>query len=428
MSASLIRIICLMTLLAAFPTRAEQNDGLQLQSVVIVSRHGVRAPTKLTPLMQNVTPDTWPQWSVPLGWLTPRGGELISLLGDYQRQRLISEGLINTAQCPSAKQVAVIADTDERTRKTGEAFISALAPHCALPVHVQQNLRQTDPLFNPLKTGHCQLDKPTVRAAILKQAGGSIEALNKQYQPAFTTLADVLNFRESPLCQQEKRCTLPEALPSELEVSKRNVSFSGAWGLASTVSEIFLLQQAQGMADPGWGRIKNSEQWQQLLSLHNAQFDLLQRTPEVASSRATPLLDLIIATLTPGHAGKQMAGISLPTSLLFIAGHDTNLVNLGGALGMSWTLPGQPDNTPPGGELVFERWHRTTDNTDWIQVSLVYQTLQQMRNVTRLSMTTPPGKVPLTVKGCQETNSQGMCSLKSFTAVINTIRNPACAL
>lgn len=58
MSASLIRIICVMTLLAAFPTRAEQNDGLQLQSVVIVSRHGVRAPTKLTPLMQNVTPDT----------------------------------------------------------------------------------------------------------------------------------------------------------------------------------------------------------------------------------------------------------------------------------------------------------------------------------------------------------------------------------
>lgn len=59
---------------------------------------------------------------------------------------------------------------------------------------------------------------------------------------------------------------------------------------------------------------------------------------------------------------------------------------------MSWTLPDQPDNTPPGGELVFERWHRATDNTDWIQVSLVYQTLQQMRNVTRLSMTTPPGK------------------------------------
>lgn len=53
-----------------------------------------------------------------------------------------------------------------------------------------------------------------MRAAILKQAGGSIEALNKQYQPAFTTLADVLNFRESPLANKrnaahyQKRCPL----------------------------------------------------------------------------------------------------------------------------------------------------------------------------------------------------------------------------
>ncbi len=48
--------------------------------------------------------------------------------------------------------------------------------------------------------------------------------------------------------------------------------------------------------------------------------------------------------------------MTLPTSVLFIAGHDTNLANLGGALELNWTLPGQPDNTPPGGELVFERW------------------------------------------------------------------------
>ncbi|MGC6744132.1 hypothetical protein ACP0HM_01685 [Escherichia coli] len=39
--------------------------------------------------------------------------------------------------------------------------------------------------------------------------------------------------------------------------------------------------------------------------------------------------------------------MTLPTSVLFIAGHDTNLANLGGALELNWTLPGQPDNTPP---------------------------------------------------------------------------------
>ena len=41
--------------------------------------------------MQDVTPDAWPTWPVKLGWLTPRGGELIAYLGHYQRQRLVAD-------------------------------------------------------------------------------------------------------------------------------------------------------------------------------------------------------------------------------------------------------------------------------------------------------------------------------------------------
>ncbi|MGQ7113733.1 histidine-type phosphatase, partial [Escherichia sp. TWPC-MK] len=84
--------------------------------------------------------------------------------------------------------------------------------------------------------------------------------------------------------------------------------------------------------------------------------------------------------VAPHPPQKQAYGVTLPTSVLFIAGHDTNLANLGGALELNWTLPGQPDNTPPGGELVFERWRRLSDNSQWIQVSLVFQTLQLMRD------------------------------------------------
>lgn len=211
-------------------------------------------------------------------------------------------------------------------------------------------------------------------------------------------------------------------------VPSDNVSLTGAVSLASMLTEIFLLQQAQGMPEPGWGRITDSHQWNTLLSLHNAQFYLLQRTPEVARSRATPLLDLIKTALTPHPPQKQAYGVTLPTSVLFIAGHDTNLANLGGALELNWTLPGQPDNTPPGGELVFERWRRLSDNSQWIQVSLVFQTLQQMRDKTPLSLNTPPGEVKLTLAGCEERNAQGMCSLAGFTQIVNEARIPACSL
>ena len=394
MKAILIPFLSLLIPFTPQSAFAQSEPELKLESVVIVSRHGVRAPTKATQLMQDVTPDAWPTWPVKLGWLTPRGGELIAYLGHYQRQRLVADGLLAKKGCPQPGQVAIIADVDERTRKTGEAFAAGLAPDCAITIHTQADTSSPDPLFNPLKTGVCQLDNANVTDAILSRAGGSIADFTGHRQTAFRELEQVLNFPQSNLClnreKQDESCSLTQALPSELKVSADNVSLTGAVSLASMLTEIFLLQQAQGMPEPGWGRITDSHQWNTLLSLHNAQFYLLQRTPEVARSRATPLLDLIMTALPP-H-------------------------------------PGQPDYTPPGGELVFERWRRLSDNSQWIQVSLVFQTLQQMRDKTPLSLNTPPGEVKLTLAGCEERNAQGMCSLAGFTQIVNEARIPACAL
>ncbi len=404
---------------------------MRLERVVIVSRHGVRAPTKFTPVMKDVTPYQWPQWDVPLGWLTPRGGELVSELGQYQRLWFTSKGLLNNQTCPSPGQVAVIADTDQRTRKTGEAFLAGFAPKCNIQVHYQKDEEKTDPLFNPVKMGTCSFNTLKVKKAILERAGGNIELYTQRYQPSFRILEEVLNFSQSKICktkEKSKECTLPEALPSELKVTLDNVSLPGVWSLSSTLTEIFLLQEAQGIPQVAWGRIAGDKEWTDLLSLHNAQFDLLQRTPEVARSRATPLLDMIDTTLLTNGATENRYGIKLPVSLLFIAGHDTNLANLSGALDLNWSLPGQPDNTPPGGELVFERWKRTSDNTDWVQVAFVYQTLRNMRDIQPLSLKNPAGKVDLKIIACEEKNAEGMCSLKSFSKLIKEIRVAECAV
>lgn len=66
-------------------------------------------------------------------------GELVSELGQYQRLWFTSKGLLNNQTCPSPWQVAVIADTDQRTRKTGEAFLAGLAPKCQIQVHYQKD-------------------------------------------------------------------------------------------------------------------------------------------------------------------------------------------------------------------------------------------------------------------------------------------------
>ena len=139
MKAILIPFLSLLIPLTPKSAFAQSEPELKLESVVIVSRHGVRAPTKATQLMQDVTPDAWPTWPVKLGWLTPRGGELIAYLGHYQRQRLVADGLLTKNGCPQPGQVAIIADVDERTRKTGEAFAAGLAQQ--MRHHIEQMRR-----------------------------------------------------------------------------------------------------------------------------------------------------------------------------------------------------------------------------------------------------------------------------------------------
>lgn len=84
---------------------------------------------------------------------------------------------------------------------------------------------------------------------------------------------------------------------------------------------------------------------------------------------------------------------------------------------MSWTLPGQPDNTPPGGALVFERW---SDNAGkkYVSVQMMYQTLAQLRNQTPLTLDKPAGSVALKIPGCDDQTAEGYCPLDTFTRLV----------
>ena len=57
-----------------------------LQRVVIVSRHGVRAPIVSLVERSSWASDPWPTWSEPDGNLTARGTLLAEQMGRYYRQ------------------------------------------------------------------------------------------------------------------------------------------------------------------------------------------------------------------------------------------------------------------------------------------------------------------------------------------------------
>jgi 4-phytase/acid phosphatase len=90
-------------------------------------------------------------------------------------------------------------------------------------------------------------------------------------------------------------------------------------------------------------------------------------------------------------------------ALLVLSGHDTNLSNLSGMLGLSWKLPGYPpDDTPPGGALIFSLWRDASSGRYSMKLRYVAQSLDQMRDAQRLSLAAPPEgqDVALDASGC----------------------------
>ncbi|MCF1428939.1 MAG: histidine-type phosphatase [Shewanella sp.] len=418
--------------------QARSSD--KLESVIIISRHGVRSPIKVSPNMRNWATSPWPDWPVPYGDLTNKGAKLMTQLGGFYRDRLISPLGLDSA-CPQAPQIYAWADVDKRTRLSATALLKGMFPGCKIPVHHLADLKAVDPVFRPVQAGQCRYDDATARKTVKHEAGGSMSALENRnaYGQNLVEMGRVLNLTNSPACGSNRiGCSLASLAPSKLETNPdHRLAISGAIGESSSMAEIFLLEQAQGI-NAGWGRIKTQEQWQQLLALHNLKFDLLYGTPYLAKFYATPLMQIVDRAITGKHLfdktdianqgkpplnkaksnspdqilNQQFPDIAENNKLLLLVGHDSNLASLAGALGWQWQLNEQPDNTPPGAALVLEKW-KSGQGGVYVRVSLVYQTLTQMHK--------GDGDTPLHV-------TLGEYPLNEFTARLQQAQQPQCLL
>ena len=105
--------------------------------------------------------------------------------------------------------------------------------------------------------------------------------------------------------------------------------------------------------------------------------------------------------------------------ITLMVGHDSNIASLLSALQVKpYELPGTWENTPIGGQVVFERWHDAKNNKDLLKLEYVYQTADQLRDGEMLSLKNPPKRVTLQLEGCP-TDGNGYCSWEQFTQALN---------
>lgn len=379
---------------------ARPTDPLVVDRVVMLMRHGVRPPTKAPAMPPQVTPERWPDWPTQPGWLTPHGALAVSRLGPVDARAWRGYGLLPAKGCPTAAAMRIVADSDQRTIETAKAWVATLAPGCRIAIdHRPQD--ESDPRFNAIESGKAALDPAKADAAVLAEVGpGGFAALDARYAPLLARIDTIL-------CGSPRAGCGVSGTPSGLAPARadKRPKLTGAIDRASTATQILLLEAAEGkpMAEIGWGRATLADVTA-LGEFHALEFRLVGRPRAVAAANFAGLAEIV-------RDGLAKRG----PRVTMIAGHDTNIANLGGLFDVHWQAPGfAADDPVPGGALILERLHDRAGKR-YVRLRYRAQSLVQLRSAAPLAAGQPYDRI-LPVPGCNARGVAGLCTLEEALA------------
>lgn len=396
-------------------------EDLKLVKVVALQRHGVRPPSN-TKALTPLAAEPWPKWDVPDGQLTSHGKQAITELAKWEGQMLRSHGLLSEG-CPTPGDVFAWANSGyQRTIDTADTFLSVMFPGCGLKAgHL--NTTKQDPLFTASEFDVGRLDQDEARKAVMERMGGSLEPRDPRIKKLMAELQSVLRCCPASFCQEKLKkdsCTFADR-PSELTAiaEGRSVNWTGPLGEASTITQMLLLEYANGFPPEqiGWGRASTAEAVIRLSELRKIKYDYQERVPYIARRGASNILNQILlaleagARMNPADADKALADAKLA---LFV-GSDTQSAEIGAMLDAHWKLKSYlDDETPPGGGLIFELLQDPSTGAHFVRMLFLTQTLDQMRAAAVLGPSNAPNYVTVRIPGCKGTRRDGAYPIKEF--------------
>lgn len=388
----------------------DNAENMQLEQVLLLSRHNLRTPIVNTGILTEVTDKKWPAWDAQSGYLTTKGGALEVYMGHYFREWIDQNKLVSDELCPTDNEdLFVYTNSLQRTIATAQFFTAGAFPGCAVKIHHQPEIGKMDPVFNPIITN----DSPEFKQKALAAMAEHLKGLD--LKPGYDELDTVLNIKDSQKCKADKLCELSSQDNSFIIEADKEPGGVGSLKIANSAVDAIDLQYYEGFpADQvAWGLVNSADKWKKLNTLKNGYQETLFTPKLIAKNVAHPLLNYINKGFTSASKGET-------AKFIMLVGHDSNIASLLSAMDFKpYQLAEQYEHTPIGGKLVFQRWHDKSDKKDYVKVEYVYQTADQLRNNSYLSLETPPKHVTLEMKNCP-IDKNGYCSWEDFQKVMKS--------
>lgn len=405
LSLLLLMFVCPSFVWAQTKRSPEFKEKYTLKEVVILSRHNIRSPLSDNgSALGKLTPHRWTNWSAASSELTLRGGVLETMMGQFFRKWLVSEGLFTENYVPNADEVNFYANSMQRTIATAQYFSSGFMPVANVAVRHRYAPSKMDPVFFPRLTKVSEAFCSDAMNQISAMGGKKgIRGINEGLEDSYRIIADVLDLKDSPACKSGETCAFDDYDTQIILKKGEEPAMKGSLKLANSASDAFILQyyEEADAQKAAFGHDISISDWEKIARIKDVYGDVLFTAPVVAYNVAHPLLVYMNDELN-----------SDARKFTFLCGHDSNIASVNAALEVEdYELPSSIEKkTPIGSKLVFEKWIDKSGN-EFVAINLVYQTTEQLRNIEMLDLDHSPMVYQLQLKGLK-LNADGLYSFE----------------
>ena len=392
-------ILCLVLLVVSFPAFAqihrsdEFHERYTLKQVVVLSRHNIRSPLSgRHSTLQRITPHEWYHWSSAPGELSLRGGASETMMGQYFRKWLVSERLMQENEIPDEGAMRFYANSLQRTIATAQYFSSGMLPVANVRIEHHCALGKMDSVFAPQITDDGEDFKALAKQQITAMGGEKgMLGIGEKMAYNYKVLEHVLDMEQSVACHDGDTCHFHTDDAHVYLVKNCEPGMGGSLRLACQAADALVLQyyEEPDAMRAAFGHTLTWEDWESISAIKDWYGDVLFTAPAVACQVAHPLLRTMLEELK--HDGRKFT---------FLCGHDSNIGSVLAALeAENYSLPKTIEKkTPIGCKLVIEKWENAEGQL-FVSLNLVYQSTEQLRQMTLLDLENPPMVFPIRLKG-----------------------------